>query len=141
MKVLIAIDGSDGCVRATDYVLGHADVFGVSPEISLVNVHLPVPSPRARAWLGQDALNSYYAEESEQALATVRGKIAAKGLKAAEIMRVGDPGTEIAKAAGESGCSMIVMGTHGRSALGTLVMGSVATKVLAQSKVPILLVK
>lgn len=141
MKVLIAIDGSDGCVRATEYVLNHADVFGVKPDISLINVHLPVPSPRARAWLGQDAINSYYAEESEQALATVRGKIAAKGLKAAETMRVGDPGVEIAKAAGENGCAMIVMGTHGRSALGTLVMGSVATKVLAQANAPVLLVK
>jgi len=141
MKVLIAIDGSDGCLRATDYVLNHADVFGVKPEITLINVHLPVPSPRARAWLGQEALNSYYAEEAEQALSPARAKVAAKGLKATEITRIGDPGAEIAKAAGDSGCALIVMGTHGRSPLGTLIMGSVATKVLAQAPAPVLLVK
>ena len=141
MKVLIAIDGSDGCLRATDYVLNHADVFGVQPEITLINVHLPVPSPRARAWLGQEALNNYYAEEAEQALAAARAKVAAKGIKAAEVVCVGDPASEIAKTAGETGCVLIVMGTHGRSGLGTLIMGSVATKVLAQAAAPVLLVK
>lgn len=141
MKVLIAIDGSDSCLRATQYVLDHAGIFGVKPDITLMFVHLPVPSPRARAWLGQDVLDQYYSEEAEEALAGARAAVAARGLKAGEIKRVGDPGTEIAKAASEGGSVLIVMGTHGRSALGTLVMGSVATKVLAHSSVPVLLVK
>ena len=110
-------------------------------DITLIYVHLPVPSPRARAWLGQEVLDQYYSEEAEEALAGARAAIAARGLKAGEIKRVGDPGAEIAKAATEGGSVLIVMGTHGRSALGTLVMGSVATKVLAHSSVPVLLVK
>jgi nucleotide-binding universal stress UspA family protein len=36
---------------------------------------------------------------------------------------------------------MIVMGTHGRTALGNLVMGSVATRTLAATTTPVLLVK
>jgi nucleotide-binding universal stress UspA family protein len=36
---------------------------------------------------------------------------------------------------------MIAMGTHGHTALANLVMGSVATKVLAVSKIPVLLMK
>ena len=141
MKVLIAIDGSDSSLRATQYVLDHAAIFGVKPDITLIYVHMPVPSPRARAWLGQEVLDQYYSEEAEEALAGARAAIAARGLKAGEIKRVGDPGAEIAKAATEGGSVLIVMGTHGRSALGTLVMGSVATKVLAHSIVPVLLVK
>ena len=69
MKVLIAIDGSDSSLRATQYVLDHAVIFGVKPDITLIYVHLPVPSPRARAWLGQEVLDQYYSEEAEEALA------------------------------------------------------------------------
>ena len=36
------------------------------------------------------------------------------------------------------GFALVVMGTHGHTALGNLVMGSVATKVLAARKVPVL---
>lgn len=141
MKVLIAIDGSESCLRGTQYVLDHAEVFGARPEITLINVHLPVPSPRARAWLGKDVLHQYYEEEAEEALAGARAAAKAKGYAVSELKLVGDPATEIARVARESGAHMIVMGTHGRSALGTLVMGSVATKVLAHSSVPVLLIK
>jgi nucleotide-binding universal stress UspA family protein len=141
MKVLIAIDGSDSSLRATRYVLDHAEIFSAMPDITLINVHLPVPSPRARAWLGQDVLDQYYAEESEEALKAARVAVADKGRKANEITRIGNPAKEIADAATSIGCPMIVMGTHGRSGLGTLVMGSVATQVVARAKVPVLLVK
>jgi nucleotide-binding universal stress UspA family protein len=36
---------------------------------------------------------------------------------------------------------MLVMGSHGHGALATLVMGSVATQVVAECKVPVLLVR
>jgi len=36
---------------------------------------------------------------------------------------------------------LVMMGSHGHSALGNLVMGSVATQVLAHCKVPVLLVR
>jgi nucleotide-binding universal stress UspA family protein len=54
------------------------------------------------------------------------------------VKKVGDPAHEIASHAGSHGYDLIVMGTHGHTALGNLVMGSVATKVLASSKVPVL---
>jgi nucleotide-binding universal stress UspA family protein len=43
------------------------------------------------------------------------------------------------KHAQASGCDLIVMGTHGQGAVANLVMGSVTTKVIAMSKVPVLL--
>jgi nucleotide-binding universal stress UspA family protein len=141
MKILLAIDGSPASLRSTQYILEHADVFGTQPDATLITVHLPVPTPRARAWLGKDALQQYYDEESDIALSASRAAFAAQGKSAVELRRVGDPATEIATAAKEIGAQMIVMGTHGRSALATLVMGSVATKVVAQSHVPVLLIK
>jgi nucleotide-binding universal stress UspA family protein len=56
---------------------------------------------------------------------------AAEGLAAATIARV----------ARERGAGLIAMGTHGRSGLGRLVLGSVATTTLHQAPVPLLLVR
>lgn len=141
MKILVAIDGSQASLRCVNYILDHPDTFGAGTDVSLITVHLPVPSPRARAWLGHDVLQAYYDDEAEQALAPARAAFTGKGWVAKEIKRVGEPAAEIAQAANECRANMIVMGTHGRSALTTLVMGSVATKVVALSAVPVLLVK
>ena len=72
MKILAAIDGSDSSLRALRYVMGHAEFFGASPEIVLVNVHLPIPSVRAKSILGSDVIDQYYRDESEAALAPAR---------------------------------------------------------------------
>jgi nucleotide-binding universal stress UspA family protein len=139
MKVLIAIDGSPASMRAVDYVLTHHEVFGAKPEITLVNVHLPVPSGRAKQWVGKEILDAYYSEEAEAQLTPARERIKSAGRNASELKLIGNPGDEIAKAA--KGQHMIVMGTHGRSALGNLVMGSVATRTVAVSETPVLLIK
>jgi nucleotide-binding universal stress UspA family protein len=54
---------------------------------------------------------------------------------------VGHIGQTIARRADELGCDGIVMGTSGRGALGNLLLGSVATKVIHHAKVPVTLVK
>jgi nucleotide-binding universal stress UspA family protein len=53
----------------------------------------------------------------------------------------GDPATAILCVAKEEGCDLIVMGTHGRTALGRLLLGSVAETVLRKSPCPVLMVK
>jgi nucleotide-binding universal stress UspA family protein len=57
------------------------------------------------------------------------------------VQKVGAAGEVIAKAADSGKFDLLVMGSHGHSALGNLVMGSVATKVLAHCGVPVLLVR
>ena len=47
----------------------------------------------------------------------------------------------LADRAAALGCDSIVMGTHGRGTVGTLMMGSVAAKVIHYSQVPVTLVK
>jgi nucleotide-binding universal stress UspA family protein len=141
MKILVAVDGSENSLRALDFVLGHSSMFGQLPDITVINAHHPVPSPRARSFLGKDVLTQYYHEEAEAALAPVREAATKRGVTLQEVVVVGEPGSEIAKAAGAGAFQMIVLGTHGRTALGNLVMGSVATRVIAESTVPVLLVK
>jgi nucleotide-binding universal stress UspA family protein len=53
----------------------------------------------------------------------------------------GDPATEIVRYAGEAGFDLIVMGTHGRTGLDRLLMGSVAEKVLRDAPCSVLVVK
>jgi nucleotide-binding universal stress UspA family protein len=56
-------------------------------------------------------------------------------------VREASPPAAIVDAALELNCQMIVMGTHGRSGLGHLLMGSVAEYVVRHSKVPVLTVR
>jgi nucleotide-binding universal stress UspA family protein len=45
------------------------------------------------------------------------------------------------RVAAESGCDMIVLGSHGLSGIASVLLGSVAMKVVQQTKVPVLLVR
>ena len=141
MKVLVAIDGSDSALRALRYVIEHPDMFGAAPELVLVNVHLPIPSPRAKAVLGHDVVEQYYREESEETLAPARALLAGTPCKVLERTIVGQPAAQIIAAAQQHGSGMIVVGTHGRGALGNLLLGSVTMRVIAESPVPVLVTK
>jgi nucleotide-binding universal stress UspA family protein len=56
-------------------------------------------------------------------------------------VRDGYTSLEIMQAARELGSDLIVMGTHGRTGLAHLVIGSVAEKVVRKSTVPVLTVR
>jgi nucleotide-binding universal stress UspA family protein len=53
----------------------------------------------------------------------------------------GDPIGEILRAAAEVPCDLIVMGTHGRTGLARLLMGSVAEEVVRKAPCPVVTVK
>ncbi len=57
------------------------------------------------------------------------------------MLLVGDPATAIAQAAEREGADLIVMGTHGRTGLTRLLMGSVAEAVVRKARCPVLTVK
>ncbi len=83
----------------------------------------------------------YYEQQSYEALALARKRLEQSGHTFRAEKSVGDPAQEIVHFAEMEQCQMIAMGTHGRTAFKNLVMGSVATKVLAASKVPVLFFK
>ncbi len=76
MKIHVAIDGSDSALRALSYVISHRDFFSANPDLVLINVHLPLPSVRARTILGSEVVERYYAEEAEAVLAPARAMLA-----------------------------------------------------------------
>jgi nucleotide-binding universal stress UspA family protein len=56
-------------------------------------------------------------------------------------LREGDAAQEILRTAGEVGCDLIVMGTHGRTALGRVLMGSVAEAVMRRADCLVLTIR
>jgi len=53
----------------------------------------------------------------------------------------GDVAATIVRLASEFGCNQIVMGSHGRTGLTGLLMGSVASKVMHLAQIPITFIK
>ena len=141
MKVLFPIDGSEFALAALAKFAGMVPLFREITELVLINVQLPLPHPRALAWAGKEVVAKYYEVQSEEELAEARGRLEQSGVSYLVEKRIGDPAQEIVTLAVSEQCEMIAMGTSGRTALKNLVMGSVATKVLAASSVPVLFLK
>jgi nucleotide-binding universal stress UspA family protein len=140
MKILLAVDGSTYTKKMLAYLATHDDMFGNGNNFSLITVQAPLP-PRARAAVGAATANEYYEEESVKVTAPVLKFLKRHGIDAKAIHKVGAVGEQISKAADGGKYDLVVMGSHGHSALGNLVMGSVATQVLAHCGVPVLLVR
>ncbi len=140
MKILVAVDGSAASLAAVAALAERMHWFHDAPALTLLHAHPPIPYKAAAAWAGRDAVAEYYGEESEAALEPARKLLDACGMKYAVEKCVGDPAAEIVRHA-VSDADLIVMGTHGHTALANLVMGSVATKVLAGSRIPVLFLR
>jgi nucleotide-binding universal stress UspA family protein len=63
------------------------------------------------------------------------------GISVQHVFLEGDPPTEIVRYAADAGMDLVVMGTHGRTGLERLLMGSVAEKVLREAPCSVLVVK
>ena len=140
MNILLAVDGSAYTKKMLAYLATHEELLGSTHTYTVLTVQAPLPA-RARAALGKDVVDTYHAEEAEKILAPVCKFLARHGVEAKRSVKVGSVGENIAKVAEAGKFDLLVMGSHGHGAIATLVMGSVTTQVLAQSKVPVLIVR
>ena len=140
MKILLAVDGSSYTKKMLAYLTTHDELFGARNEYTLLTVQPPLP-PRARAAVGKDIVDSYYADETEKVMAPIAEFLTHHKLVTTKEWKVGHVGETIANFADEGKFDLLVMGSHGHGSIGNLVMGSVATQVLSHCKVPLLLVR
>ncbi|MBI3155514.1 MAG: universal stress protein [Burkholderiales bacterium] len=140
MKILIAVDGSPFTKRMLAYLTAHDEFPGRSHDYTVLSVVAPVP-PRAAAVVDKATLDGYYEDEAEKVFKPIRSFLARQGIEARYQYKVGHAGETIASIADKGKFDLLVMGSHGHGTLTNLVMGSVATKVLAHCKVPVLLVR
>ncbi len=140
MKILLAVDGSAFTKKMLAYLVTHEETFHSGNEYTLFNSQPALP-PRARATVGKEVVDKYHADEAERVLAPVAKFLMRHGVDAKSAWKVGPAGEAIAKFASAGKYDLLVMGSHGHGALVNLVMGSVATQVLAHCSVPVLLVR
>jgi nucleotide-binding universal stress UspA family protein len=76
-------------------------------------------------------------EQSERCMSELKAEVP----EAETMIREGSPRPEVVDAALELKCDVIVMGTHGRSGLQHLLLGSVAEYVVRHSKVPVFTIR
>jgi nucleotide-binding universal stress UspA family protein len=134
--ILVPVDFEDGSRKALE--LAKELAKGLEAEVALVHVYaIPVYTYPG---LNPTAVPGLYAEvtgAAQQAL----DEISRTSGVARAVLRGGDAATEILAAARELGATMIAMGTHGRSGLMHVLMGSVAEQVVRRSPVPVVTVK
>jgi nucleotide-binding universal stress UspA family protein len=140
MKIILAVDGSPFTKKMLAYLATHDSLFAKSHDYTVLNVQPALP-PRARAAVGKAVVETYYREEAEKVLAPVTKFLLRHGIDAHSSWKPGPAGETIAKFAEDGAFDLLIMGSHGHGSLVNLVMGSVATKVLAQCQIPVLIVR
>jgi nucleotide-binding universal stress UspA family protein len=140
MKILLAVDGSEYTKRMLAYLAAHDELFGGAHDYTVLTV-VPAISPRAASVLEKSVVTGFYADEADKTFKPIRTFFGKQGLQAKFVDKVGHAAEVIAKMADSGKFDLLVMGSHGHSALGSLVMGSITTKVLAACGTPVLLVR
>jgi nucleotide-binding universal stress UspA family protein len=138
MRILLAVDGSKPSLDAVDSLVSHAGWYREAPDVELVTVHLPVPKLPG---VNKGQVQRYYDQEGEEALAVARKRLDRAKIPYRASVLVGPVAETVVKHAKSKRCDLIFIGTRGMSAIGNALLGSVATRVLQISDIPVLLVK
>lgn len=142
-RVLIPLDGSSSSLRAAQYVVQLKDRLQQPLDVLLINVQPPIP--RSELLLDGrpsevQSLEAPLKAHGAELLAAAGTALGAASIPNRACVEVGDPATVIARFAETHHCELIAMGTRGLSDIASLVLGSVARKVLHLSHVPVLMV-
>lgn len=140
MKILLAVDGSEYTKRMLGWLAAHDEFLGGDHQRIVLTAVPAVPSHAAR-YLDAKVLAEHYREQAEQVLKPVRAFAEQNQWTVRTAFAQGPAAEAIADFAEKEKPDLIVMGTHGHGALGNMVLGSVATGVIARCKAPVLLVR
>lgn len=140
MNILLPVDGSDFTKRMLSYLAAHDELLGSGHEYTFFTAVAPVPANAARH-LSRELLDDYYRGEADEALRPVRRFAEQHGWRIHTAHVAGHAADAIVQYAEAQKPDLIVMGTHGHSPLSGVILGSVATKVLARCKLPVLLIR
>jgi nucleotide-binding universal stress UspA family protein len=139
-RILVPTDFSPPAARALDVAMAFAEEFGA--EIMLFHAHeLPTAVfPDAVVPIGPELLRDLEAAIARQ-LNRESERVHARGIEVRTVTAIGQTDGEICRAAQEWPADLIVMGTHGRTGLSHLLLGSVAEKVVRKAPCPVLTVR
>ncbi|HVG55112.1 MAG TPA: universal stress protein [Vicinamibacterales bacterium] len=135
MKILLAVDGSEASDAAIDEVRQRPWPKGSTVRVlSVVQQYMPSAPDVVLASMTFEEIRARLSEEAEQLTRAAAERVAAPSIMVETDVRQGDPRTAILDAADEWKADLIVVGSHGRTGLQRLVMGSVAQSVVAHAR-------
>jgi nucleotide-binding universal stress UspA family protein len=140
MKILLAVDGSPFTKRMLGFLAAHPEFLEGNHQFTALTV-VPPLWPRAHSQMAKEAVRDYYAACAADVLDPIKAFARQKGWTLAAVSQVGDPAEEIARCAEAERPDLIVMGSHGHSPVVGVALGSVVNKVLARSRVPLLIIR
>ncbi len=145
-KVLAATDFSEDSSLAFTYAEDLARKYGA--EIVVLHVDQPLApvmvSPDLGPSMDMGAMNRIAEEQrvvAQRELDRIVQRLRDDGIRAKSLLRVGSPFLEILHASQTENADLVVLGTHGRTGLAHVLMGSVAERVVQKSSVPVLTIR
>jgi nucleotide-binding universal stress UspA family protein len=139
-KIGCAVDFSDPSRTAMEHAAMLARRFGA--ELTLVHVVPPLPPVAADVTISSRTVEQLVAAEHREVLARWRAdaeRAAGKEVRAA--MLYGEPAAQLVRHAREEGHDVLVLGSHGRTGLSRVFLGSVAEHVLRHAGCPVVVVR
>ena len=140
-KILYPTDFSDVSKKAIDYI---KQLRETGSEMVIV---MHVINQRGMQAIEQYAsgnameIEQRIMDDAKQAIKVIEDELKKSGFKVKSMIQTGIPMREILKAEEEEKVSVIVIGSHGRSNLKEIFLGSVSEKVSKKCKSPVLIVK
>lgn len=133
-NVLVPTDGSEGMGGVLDHAGKLAEIHDATIHtLYVANTAALSDLPMESSWEG---VSSALRKQGERAIAEVEEEIENRPVETAIVD--GSPAREIINYTENEDCDVIVMGTHARSGVDRLLLGSVAERVVRSSPVPVL---
>jgi nucleotide-binding universal stress UspA family protein len=140
-SILVAVDSSDAAEAALRQALEIAKAFSAKLVlVSVVDVTKLLAVAGYEAPYPADAI-AIMRDDAKALLARAKTTCDANGLTSTEVASEGEAVDEILAAASAEHVDLIAIGTHGRSGISRLFLGSVAEGVLRRATVPVLVVR
>lgn len=137
---LIPINDSETALHPVSWVVRNLPTWHEPPAIHLLNVQASLSGDISR-FIDAGTIRNFHLETGMKALSKARDLLVAAGPNPELHVMIGQAAPIITEFANLHGCSQILLGTRGHTgALGTL-LGSVATKVVHLSTVPVMLIR
>jgi nucleotide-binding universal stress UspA family protein len=139
-KILAPTDFSEPSARALEYALDLVESGG-----KVIVCHVVDDTPLTYGYVGlatpAEELRTAMSREAGGELDKFGPKTGERGVAVERLLVHGTPFLEIIRLARNEGVDLIVMGTHGRTGIRQVLIGSVAEKVVRKAPCPVLVVR